>query len=127
MNRTGLLITAGALLALTTGAGAFAQSADPSDGAKPAPMYGSVPNPGAPSMPAQTALNQAPPAMVDPNPPGSHPTDVTPYTAPPAQVGALAAGDNRLTTNGPVLDTPANRARYRPLSHAGRVSPPKSN
>lgn len=127
MNRTGLLITVSALLALTTGAGALAQSADPSDGAKPAPMYGAAPNPGAPAMPAQTALNQPPAGVVDPNPPGSNPTNVTPSTAPPAQVVALASGDNNLTTNGPVPDTPANRARYRPLSHAGRVSPPKSN
>lgn len=127
MNRTGLLITAGAFLALGTGASAFAQSADPLDSAKPAPMYGTVPNPAVPSMPAETALNQPPPALVDPNPPGSNPTPVTLNSAPPAQVGALASGDNRLTTNGPVLDTPANRARYRPLSHAGRVSPPKGN
>jgi hypothetical protein len=30
----------------------------------------------------------------------------------------------RLVTNGPVPDTPANRARYEPLSQAGRLTPP---
>jgi hypothetical protein len=52
---------------------------------------------------------------------------VTPEDASPAQIHALAQGDNTVVTNGPVPDTPANRALYRPLSHAGRISPPKGN
>lgn len=47
---------------------------------------------------------------------------------PPDQARALAQGDNALVTNGPVPDTPANRAKYgQPLSHAGKVSPPEGN
>jgi hypothetical protein len=30
----------------------------------------------------------------------------------------------RLVTNGPVPDTPANRVKYEPLSHAGRLTAP---
>ena len=46
---------------------------------------------------------------------------------PPDQAKALAAGDNRLVTNGPVPDTPDNRAKYTPLSHAGKRSAPAGN
>jgi hypothetical protein len=46
----------------------------------------------------------------------------------PTQIEALRDGDNRLVTNGPVPDTPANRARYgKPLSHAGKKTPPSGN
>ncbi len=44
------------------------------------------------------------------------------------QAQALAAGDNTLVTNGPVPDTPQNRARLgAPLSHAGRATAPAGN
>lgn len=33
----------------------------------------------------------------------------------------------KLVTNGPVPDTPSNRARYEPLSHAGRETRPAGN
>jgi hypothetical protein len=47
---------------------------------------------------------------------------------PPAQASALAAGDNRMVTNGPVPDTRANRARYGgPMSNAGRRTRPAGN
>jgi hypothetical protein len=47
---------------------------------------------------------------------------------PPAQAQALAAGDNTHVTNGPVPDTPANRAKYgRPMSNAGRRTAPAGN
>jgi hypothetical protein len=47
---------------------------------------------------------------------------------PPAQAKALAAGDNTMVTNGPVPDTPANRAKYgKPMSHEGRSTPPAGN
>ncbi len=47
---------------------------------------------------------------------------------PPEQAGALAAGDNRLVTNGPVRDTPQNRAKYgAPISHAGRATSPSGD
>jgi hypothetical protein len=47
---------------------------------------------------------------------------------PPDQATALAKGDNTLVTNGPVPDTPANRAKYgRPMSHAGKKTAPAGN
>jgi hypothetical protein len=47
---------------------------------------------------------------------------------PPGQAAALAAGDNRMVTNGPVPDTRANRARYGgPMSNAGRRTRPAGN
>jgi hypothetical protein len=47
---------------------------------------------------------------------------------PPDQARALAQGDNTLVTNGPVPDTAANRAKYgKPMSHAGKKTPPAGN
>jgi hypothetical protein len=47
---------------------------------------------------------------------------------PPGQVRALEAGDNKIVTNGPVPDTPANRAKYgKPMSHGGQKTPPAGN
>ena len=47
---------------------------------------------------------------------------------PTGQARALAAGDNRLVTNGPVPDTQANRAKYGgPMSNAGRHTKPIGN
>ena len=47
---------------------------------------------------------------------------------PPGQAQALAQGDNTLVTNGPVPDTPANRAKYgKPMSHAGKKTAPAGN
>jgi hypothetical protein len=44
---------------------------------------------------------------------------------PPAQAQALAQGDNKLVTNGPVPDTAANRAKFgQPMSHTGKATPP---
>ncbi|HEY1447633.1 MAG TPA: hypothetical protein VGF33_03785 [Caulobacteraceae bacterium] len=53
---------------------------------------------------------------------------VTADQIPPAQAQALAAGDNKLVTNGPVPDTPANRAKYGgPMSNGGRRTAPVGN
>jgi hypothetical protein len=47
---------------------------------------------------------------------------------PAGQAAALAAGDNHLLTNGPVPDTPANRAKYGgPMSNAGKRTAPAGN
>jgi hypothetical protein len=47
---------------------------------------------------------------------------------PPDQATALASGDNKLVTNGPVPDTPANRHKYGgPNSRAGRHTQPVGN
>jgi hypothetical protein len=63
----------------------------------------------------------APPAVATSTAVALDPMVVTPDTAPPAQVAALAGGDNRVVTNGPVADTAANRAKFGgPLSRSGR-------
>jgi hypothetical protein len=47
---------------------------------------------------------------------------------PPGQANALAAGDNKLVSNGPVPDTIANRHKYGgPMSRAGRRTAPAGN
>ena len=63
-----------------------------------------------------------------------------PMPAPAATIGAAtstsvtttdasgASVTNTLTTNGPVADTPENRAKYgQPMSHAGKRTAPKGN
>ena len=46
----------------------------------------------------------------------------------PAQAQALQNGDNKLVSNGPVPDTPANRAKYgKPMSNAGKRTAPAGN
>ena len=53
-------------------------------------------------------------------------TDIAPMT--PGQVQALRSGDNAVVTNGPVPDTPDNRAKYGgPNSNGGRKTPPAGN
>jgi hypothetical protein len=56
---------------------------------------------------------------------------ITPMAAAPAspeQQSALASGDNTTVTNGPVPDTPANRAKYGgPMSRTGKKTAPKGN
>ena len=102
------VLTASAAVALAMGTAAIAQS------------YGGEPAQGAP------AATQADPA----NAAGANvaATVVTPDSAPPAQVAALQNGDNTTVTNGPVPDTPANRAKYgKPMSHAGRRTAPAGN
>ncbi len=63
--------------------------------------------------------------------PGATDANGSPVNAadgPPAQVHALAKGDNTMVTNGPVPDTAANRAKYgKPMSHAGKKTAPAGN
>lgn len=50
------------------------------------------------------------------------------YPVPADQAYKLLPSDPGVVTNGPIPDTPSNRARYgEPLSHAGRVSAPDGN
>jgi hypothetical protein len=47
---------------------------------------------------------------------------------PPDQAGSLTAGDQSVTSNGPIPDTKANRAKYgKPLSAAGRATKAAGN
>jgi len=110
MNRTETLIVASFALTLVAGASLGAQAADPAP-APPPPVQMAA------SAPAQDQTTFRSTPMV-----------VTADTAPPDQIRALAAGSNKLVTNGPIPDTPANRKLYgMPLSHAGRKSAPDGN
>jgi len=110
MNRTEAFIAASFALTLVAGASDAAQAADPTSSAPP-PTQMAATSPGQ----DQTTFRSTP--MV-----------VTPDSAPPAQIQALAQGSNKLVTNGPIPDTPANRKLYgKPLSHAGRKSAPDGN
>jgi hypothetical protein len=110
MNRTHAYIAGGLALTLVAGASLAAQAVD-SAPAPPPPVQMAAGSPGQ----DQTTFRSTP--MV-----------VTADTAPPDQIRALAAGSNKLVTNGPIPDTPANRKLYgKPLSHAGRKSAPDGN
>lgn len=108
------LIFGATLAILTCPAAAFAQS---QSSMQPAPEPAAPP-----TMPSPATTPSATAAGMDAS-------GVTlPATQfPPAQAQALAQGDNTLVTNGPVPDTPANRAKYQPLSHAGKTSAPEGN
>jgi UrcA family protein len=78
------------------------------------------------------ALN-TPPAYVAPVAPSADAADVAP-PAPPAadayavNTSAQASYTTRTVTNGPVPDTPANRARFgQPMSNAGKRTAPAGN
>lgn len=42
-------------------------------------------------------------------------------------VDTAATTNVRVVTNGPVADTPENRAKFKPLSRAGRATTPRGN
>jgi hypothetical protein len=80
-----------------------------------------MPSPDASSAPAPTT-NVAPDASSD--------TSATSSTAAPSAMnsGVNASGvTTRVITNGPVPDTPENRAAFKPLSQAGRNTKPTGN
>lgn len=91
------------------------------------------------AMPALAQTQASPPMAPDQNPPppaapsaamsGANTSGPVPADQlPPGQASALAGGDNQMVTNGPVPDTPANRAKYgRPMSNAGRKTKPAGN
>ena len=102
------------VLAMTASSASLAQSAPNS--AAPAPQATSMPSDNASALPAESAGVNASSGPI--------PAD----QLPPAQAAALAAGDNRIVTNGPVPDTPANRAKYGgPNSRTGRKTAPAGN
>jgi hypothetical protein len=118
MNAIRISALAGAML-LAGASLAHAQAApDPVMAAGPAaPPSGTAP-PAGPAMPPAGSDGATTPAMVVAGSPGASAT----------QVAALSQGDNRMVTNGPVPDTPANRAKYgKPMSHAGKKTTPSGN
>lgn len=116
MNTYTALITA---MALAASAPAFAQSQAPAPD-----QTGAVPPPSTTAPPVTDQNTAASASSYGANTAASVPAD----QLPPGQAAALAAGDNHLLTNGPVPDTPANRAKYGgPMSHAGRRTAPAGN
>lgn len=142
--RTRLMIASAATAALLAGA-AFAQS----DTAVNPPSSNQLPpsvatgnaatNASRPSgqagtsdstAPAATAPTQGPSGAQAPgvNSPSSDAATVAPAAGAPAQRAPSASAGTDLITNGPVPDTPQNRAKYgQPLSHAGRATKAAGN
>ena len=133
--RTKLMIATAAAAALLAGS-AFAQAApasgsnlsqnQPGDTAvNPVPL---APGAGAaaPSGPAPAPLAASPDAT-QPNAPAD--ATVAPAAgAPTERAPAASVGGADVVSNGPVPDTPANRAKYgKPMSNAGRMTKPAGN
>ncbi len=110
------LVTAASALALMGGA-AIAQTAAAQPPVNPTPDQAAAPATPDPAMGATTS--------------GAAAVDMTAPAAP----SAATAGSNvsatvttTTVTNGPVADTPENRAKYgQPLSHAGKRTAAKGN
>jgi hypothetical protein len=89
----------------------------------------------APAQPADQPVTQAAPAAPTDQPyPATSATQAgTPAAASTApasadQASGLTAGQPTVISNGPVPDTPENRAKYgKPMSHAGRATKPIGN
>ncbi|WP_332769055.1 hypothetical protein [Phenylobacterium sp.] len=110
------LLTAAAATAFLAGA-AQAQT-PPTDTANPPISADAMP-----SAMKDTAVNPPAGTMVDP---GTKTTEATPATA--AAVDVSATVTTSVVTNGPVADTPENRAKYgQPLSRAGRRTAARGN
>ena len=109
--KTTPMLAATALLTLLA-APAFAQSA---------PMD-TTPNPAVNATPTNSTP-PAPPATMAPMAPSASGPDA----AMPASATVPADVTVQTVTNGPVPDTPAMRAKYKPLSHAGRATKPAGN
>ncbi|MGZ3276397.1 MAG: hypothetical protein ACXU8Z_21760 [Caulobacteraceae bacterium] len=53
---------------------------------------------------------------------------MAPAAGAPAERAPAASAGADLISNGPVPDTPANRAKYgQPMSHAGKLTKPSGN
>lgn len=137
------LLTTAAALALIGGAAHAGEGAKKSKPADPAQMHGQMHDQMHDQMHGQTkdeagkamtppgADASATPAMPDTsvNPPAND-TAAIPPGSPDASaegVPASATVSANVTTNGPVADTPENRAKFKPLSRAGRATTPRGN
>ncbi|MDG2522460.1 hypothetical protein P7B02_12980 [Caulobacter segnis] len=122
------LMTAAAATALLAGA-AHAQGMDSSQPVNPTPNTATSTTDGAVRQSGMT--NTMDPAMAAPAsttmaPTGTR-TDVV-STSSPEQQATLKAGDANVVSNGPVADTPENRAKYgQPMSRAGKRTDPAGN
>lgn len=100
------LLTATAALALLAG-GAHAESKQ-----KPKPVAPAAASEMGTDSSSQTMSNQ--PTSADAMSSG-------------VDTSATAAGNTRVVSNGPVADTKENRAKFPPLSRAGRATTPRGN
>ncbi len=109
MNIIKISVFAGAMLMATAAVALAADQAAMADQTTTSPSAG---------MTAQSTQAALDPTMVVAGDAGTK----------PSQIDALREGDNRVVTNGPIPDTPANRARFgKPLSHAGKKTAPSGN
>ena len=129
------LLTTAAALALIGGAAHAGEGAKKSKPADPAQMHGQMHDQmrdeTGKAMTTPGADASATPAMPDTsvNPPAND-TAAMPPASPDASaegVPASATVSANVTTNGPVADTPENRAKFKPLSRAGRATTPRGN
>lgn len=114
------LLAAAAATALMAGAAHAQTMTQPADSSMPAPM----------TTPAGDPAGTVSTTTTDTSADGTTATSTT-TTMPMASTGATsdisASVTTTTVTNGPVADTPENRAKYRPLSHAGNRSAAKGN
>lgn len=135
--RIRLMIASAATAALLAGAAlapnALAQSAPAGDTAVNPPSSSLPPGvatgnaattQGRPSGQAGSGDSTAPGV----NSPGSDAAKVAPAAGPPTERTSAASAGTDVVSNGPVPDTPQNRAKYgQPLSNAGRLTKPAGN
>ncbi|WP_293407310.1 hypothetical protein [Phenylobacterium sp.] len=130
------LLTAAAATALLAGAahaGDGAKKTKPADAAATQMKDESgkamtTPGADASTMAPDTSVN--PPSDAAAMPPPSSDTTAMPAASPDASaegVPASATVASNARTNGPVADTPENRAKFKPLSRAGRATTPRGN
>jgi uncharacterized surface protein with fasciclin (FAS1) repeats len=90
-----------------------------------------TPNPAAPPAPVNdpSAMSSNPATTPSATATATDSAGVVPMSSQPSDIQAnMKAGDTNVVTNGPVADTPENRAKYgKPDSNAGRRSAPKGN
>ena len=116
------LLTAAAATALLAGA-AYAQDTTAQGAAKDqAPATEPKGDMATPPAAPDTAVNPPADSMAAPPPPaaGMQTTGPASPDAVAAGVPASATVTTATVTNGPVADTPENRAKYTPLSRAGK-------
>ncbi len=125
------LLTTAAALALIGGAAHAGEGAKKSKPADSAQTHDQMKDETGKAMTTPGADASATPAMPDTsvNPPAND-TAAIPPGSPDASaegVPASATVSANVTTNGPVADTPENRAKFKPLSRAGRATTPRGN
>jgi hypothetical protein len=126
------LLTAAAALALIGGAAHAGEGkkAKPADSAQMQDETGKAMTPPGADASATTAMPGAttmPDTSV--NPPSDESAAMPPASADASAQGVPASATvaTNVVTNGPVADTPENRAKFKPLSRAGRATTPRGN